>query len=151
MKNDEKIKTQKKLLYKRYKVAVLLILLFIFCILSYEFCIHDEFEIDVDSDYAIRVQVAKQLNKNVNDLTAKDFKNITKLSLTDINEEGYYLSGLELTNIKLLRKFKNLRELDLSNISVIQGKLPKWKKILIELCIIKLPEVPLLDIHPLRR
>ena len=151
MKNDIEIQKQsRKPLHRLYKVAILLIFLSFLCFLSYTFYLPDT-DKTIDSDNIIRTEAAKQLNKNVDEVTDKDLQSITKFVLFDRTRERYYLLGRKLSDIKLLRKFKNLRELDLSYIQPVRGDIPKWKKVFVELGIIKIPETPLLDLKPLRK
>ena len=79
------------------------------------------------SESVIRETAAAQLHKNPNELTDEDFKAITRLSL----------SGKRLYDIKLLRKFTNLKELDLERIDVPEIDMPKWIALLVKAGIIK--------------
>ena len=131
-----------------YKIAALLIFLFIIWILSYDFFQPDR--VKISSYYIIRAEAARHLNKNVDDLTDKDLQRITKFTLVDRTQKGYYIYGLKLSDIKLLRKFRNLRELDLSYVRPVQGDVPVRKKFLAKLHVVTIPKIPLLDLKPLR-
>ena len=86
----------------------------------------------------------------MDDLTDKDLQSITKFTLVDRTQKGYYIYGLRLSDIKLLKKFSNLRELDLSYVRPVQGNIPVWKKFAAKLHVMTIPKTPLLDLTPLR-
>ncbi len=91
------------------------------------------------SEKIIREAVALQLSKDPNKLSDEDFKEIIELSLY----------RKELYDIKFLRKFTNLRRLDLVSIKSPDTHIPILKKILIKIGIIKLPRVHYLDLKPI--
>ncbi len=87
----------------------------------------------------IRQEVAKILNKDPNDLTNKDFAQITKLTLKGITRD-----------IKLLKKFKNLQELSL-HVEIRKNKIPKWLISFTRRCRINLREIKYIDLIPLEK
>ncbi len=122
MKNDTDIRQDKKPSHRKYKVAAVLIFLYILCIVSYDFFIPKRAK--VDSDTIIRAVAARQLNKDVDKVTDKDLKSITKFVLVDRTMEKYYITGLQIIDINLLRKFSNLRELDTQLRPTCSGSYP---------------------------
>ena len=79
------------------------------------------------SDIVIRRTAAKMLNKEPDELTNADFKQIIRLDF----------SGKKLSNIRLLRKFKNLQELNLSDLPDTAKPKPIWRAFLEKLHILK--------------
>jgi Leucine-rich repeat (LRR) protein len=79
------------------------------------------------SDIDIRRTAAKMLNKTPDELTNADFKQIIRLDL----------SGKKLTDIRLIRKFKNLQELNLSDLPDTAKPKPIWRAFLEKLHILK--------------
>ena len=75
------------------------------------------------NEKVIREAVAAQLNKDPNELTDEDFELIKKLNLAQRN----------VYDIRLLGKFKNIEELNLSFIPLPQPDIPKWMIILAKL------------------
>lgn len=98
-------------------------------------------ESDTKSEKIIRQAAASQLNKEPNDLTAKDFAEITRLSLE--NKWIY--------DIKLLKKFTNLRELRLFYLHVPSSEEPKWKIFLRKLSLNLSRKTSTIDISPLQK
>ena len=82
------------------------------------------------SEDIIRQAVAEQLNKNPNKVNKKDFAAITKL---DLSEKEVY-------NLRLLTKFKNLEELNISNIPLPEPEVPKWMVFMDKLHVIDIYE-----------
>ena len=92
------------------------------------------------SDIVIMQAAAKQLNKDPNELTDYDFTQITQLNL----------SLKELSDIKLLEKFTNLQELSISGLRFPESALPKWKKILVKLHLIKKSSKKVIELKPIK-
>ena len=92
---------------------------------------------DPASNAVILKAAAKQLNKDPNELTKKDFARITELCIAEktgqgigLNTEGYNIA--ELSDIAILKKFVNLEELDISYLKFPKKtkSKPKWKSYL---------------------
>lgn len=95
---------------------------------------------DPESERIIREVAARQLNKDPNELSDEDFTRITME--IDLSEQ-------ELSDIKLLEKFTNIKELRLEHIIFPDKRIPKWMKLLAKLGIINLNEKFSLDLKPL--
>ena len=93
------------------------------------------------SDIVIRIAAAGILNKEPNDLTDEDFRKITELTL----------DGKELSDIKLLGKFTNLKELYLANIHPPKTRMPRWMSLLAKLRILDPSKKKLIDLSPLEK
>ncbi len=93
------------------------------------------------SEKIIREAIAKMLNKDPNKLANSDLKKITKLSL----------QGEKIKDIKFLRKFINLKELNLIDIRVPETKVTKWKIFLRELNLDFSDRTSSIDISPLEK
>lgn len=110
---------------------------------------------DTASDAVIRQQVAFQLDKAPNELTTEDFAKITKLDFL-VRPDNSVLGSLrayrisDLSDIRLLKKFTNLQELDLSFIKYPQKNIPKWAKVLAKTGIIDLDERFAIDLSPIK-
>lgn len=155
MQNDSVTQEQKdikkKHLSRKSKLFIVLAIFFLINLIIYKPFIPSPAQkrYQKASKEIILKAIAAQLNKKPENMTCEDFESITKLSIVDKTKRGY-MSGVGLSDIKLLKKFKNLRELDLSYIRPIQSEIPKWKKLLVKLHIIKISKTPLLDLKPLR-
>ena len=102
---------------KKYIVAAVSILLLIAAALVFIYFTQEQ-KSDPASEKIIREAAAKQLNKDPNELTDKDFANITKFAIRT----------QELDDIKLLEKFTNLQNLTLTNIKFPARQIPTWMK-----------------------
>src|SRR4030042_445946 len=71
----------------------------------------------------IRKAIAKQLNKQPEDLTADDFTGLKELGL----------SGLRVTDITLLSKLRNLEKLKIWYVGIEEIKPTRWENLLITL------------------
>ena len=96
---------------QKYKFAIVALLLLAFFALFFILA-NQEQKPDPASEKEIRAIAAKQLKKDPNELTYEDFVKITELSIAKIREDsGFALYSYEITelsDIKLLSKFKNL-------------------------------------------
>ena len=135
---------------------------------------------DPESERIIREAVAKQLNKDPNDLTEEDFAKITALRTIaldilslkkdkHIQSQGIaesagntssFLQGnklilaspeksIALSDIKILKKFMNLQELEFEFISFPEKNIPRWMKLLANYGVINLEERFSIDLRPL--
>ncbi len=141
----------KKLLNKlsenKYTFVIIILLLFIFA--GYIYAVLTwESKSDPASERVIREVVAKTLNKDPNKLSSHDFSKITTFGLSE----------KKLSDIELIKKFTNLEKFSLSAISIPQSmnslrikNIPKWKKFLVKMGIIKAPEKKYLDLSPLEK
>lgn len=96
---------------------------------------------DQESEKIIRQIVAEQLNKDSNELTEKDFAKITFLTLRE----------QELSDIKVLKKFTNLKQLYLLNIKYPANNIPKWMSYLGKIGIINLSKRFSINLGPLKK
>lgn len=111
---------------------------------------------DPASEKIIRQIAAKQLYKEPNELSDEDFAKITILkteSKGSVKFEGEYKDFIDntwgnLSEIKLLEKFTNLRELELIMIHRSNENIPKWKKILERIGIINMKDKLFFDLKP---
>ena len=94
-----------------------------------------------ESEKIIRQIVAEALNKDPNELTDEDFAKITFLTLRE----------QELSDIKLLKKFINVKQLYLMNIKYPANNIPKWMSYLGKIGIINLSKRFSIDLGPLKK
>ena len=138
---------EKNSFHMKYILSIALPLFFVAIFIFIVYTMNQSYS--TSGDAVIRKIAGQILNKDPNSLGTKDFLEITELNL----------SGQTLEDIRLLKKFKNLRELDISRLEVSVAKIPVWKTILIKIHIIEKP-VPgrggineknnLLNLQPLR-
>jgi Leucine-rich repeat (LRR) protein len=136
-KNTHKQKNAQHL-YWKYMFAVIVLLLLltfvsIFMLFSYKPAP------DKASEEIIRQVAAGIIGKDPNDLTNDYFATISFI----------YIQGKELCDIKLLEKFTNLQELDISDVHYPSNKIPKWMKILARLGIVDLSKRNTIDLSPI--
>ena len=138
----------------RYIIASGFLVLLISTALVFIYFTQEELP-DSDSERIIREVVAKQLRKerknptDPNKLTDEDFKKIEKFLL--LNDLGMLTIGsLELTDIKILEKFTNLRELLAFDVKFPESSIPKWMKYLAKLGVINLDSRFSIDLSPLK-
>ena len=97
---------------------------------------------------------AKLLNKEPNDLTKEDtFKILTyTVEHMDSNNISAVMSPiyLELSDIKLLKKLKNLQTLTIGAVRLPEKNIPTWMKILAKYGIYDLSERYNIDLSPLK-
>ena len=140
---------QKKPFYRRYIIAVSVILFLISAILFYTLMTPTQ-KPDPISEAVIREIVAMQLNKDPNDLGDEDFAKITELPLNN----RYINSNKRLKilyDLESLKKFTNLQVLQLVNIKYPESKIPKWMRMLEKFGIINTKERFVIDLTPLEK
>lgn len=96
---------------------------------------------DPASEKIILEAAAKQLNKNLNDLTDEDFLKIKVFEIRDA----------KLSDIKAIEKFTNLQELRLYNIYSPENEIPKWAMILAKYGFYNIEKRKLIDLMPLKK
>ena len=119
--------SKNKPFWRKYIIATGFVLLLIFAALVFRFFTQKS-NYGLNSKEIICEAVAKQLNKDSNKITDEDFAAVERL---DLSRKGVY-------DIKLLRKFKNLEELNLSYIPLHSPDIPKWMAVMGRLHIIGL-------------
>jgi len=132
--------TEKKMSRWKYKLAAILILIFIMSALFLSW-FYQESRPDPASAKIIREVAAKQLAKDPNDLTDDDFAKITEI----------HFQQLQLSDIKLLKKFTNIRGLYMGSITCPSKSIPKWISIMAKVGIIKPNKRIALNISPLKK
>ena len=103
---------------------------------------------------SIRAYIAaKQLHKKPSDLTSEDTYQILdyitknmKLNYSAVMSVIY----LELSDFRLLNKFRNLQSLTISSVRLPEKNIPRWMKILEKLGIYNLSERFYIDLSPLK-
>jgi Leucine-rich repeat (LRR) protein len=138
MKMNEALKNKSS--NKKYTLAAFII----FCILAgYIYMTVTWTPVDSksqkESETIIRQAVAERLKKDPNNLTDNDFLQVRYFSI----------ENKTLSDLRLFKKFTNMRRLDLVSIRCRKAAISKWKQILEKLGIINLSERRFLDISPL--
>ncbi len=120
MKNEiEQNIINKKLSKRKYILAAVFLTLLITPALIF-IMLSQKQKPDPESEKIIRDIVAKQIEKELNELNDKDFASVRRLDL----------SGKNVYDISLLEKFINLEELNLGSIPLPEPDIPKWMVIL---------------------
>ena len=124
-----------------YKPAAVIVLMCVLAGFIY-FTLSWKSETQKAGETVIRQAAAQMLNKNPEDLASTDFNMITQLFLKDE----------KLSDIRLLKKFTNLKNLQI--VSVYTGQpasLPKWLLVLEKLHLYKKPEKAYADVSILKK
>ncbi|MBN1974387.1 MAG: hypothetical protein JW787_12160 [Sedimentisphaerales bacterium] len=139
---------KKKHSYRSYTLAASFFLLIIAALVFIYFT--QEPQPDPTSEKIIRQAVARQLNKDSNDLTDEDFARISevRLGLSQVSS-SLTSPSQELADLYILEKFSNLKTLRLENINYPTNAIPKWMKILSKLGIYDLKKRFAIDLKPL--
>ena len=148
MKNDEKIKTQKKPSRRKYVIAVCIIVLLIIAGLVFSLLQEPKLEPDPASEVLIRQVASKMLHKDTNDMTDEDFAQIKSFTLGE-HMYASVANPIELCDIKLLEKFTGMEWLYLGRISYPRDKISKCMIVLAKFGVIDLKEKFVLDLRPL--
>jgi internalin A len=129
--------------HKRISIIISLFVIAVSIAITYKH-LSNESKRQKFSNY-IYPQIAKELKKNINELTNKDLKKVKKLTL----------DKMETGDMHLLAELTNLEELDITVIRVTKISIPKWKEILAKLGIYKLQKANLTvnraDLTPLAK
>jgi Leucine-rich repeat (LRR) protein len=136
---------EKKHSIRKYILPAGIILLLVISALVF-ICFTQEPKPDPESEKIILEAVAKQLNKDPNELTDEDFRSIKELSLPIIKNS----SPLELSDIKIIEKCTNLQELDMSAIRYPDKNIPKWMKLLAKVGVFNLYKRFAIDLSPMK-
>jgi len=142
---EKQVVRKNKALFRRYKISTVVILLLISVALLFA-ARTQKSKPDPTSENFIRGRAKDWLNnktllnKEPNDLNEEDFAKITNISI-----------GAYTWDIRLLEKFKNLRELRLNNIRYPDEAIPKWQKFLSKYSIYNFEERFELDLTPIQR
>jgi Leucine-rich repeat (LRR) protein len=107
--------------YKLLTITGVLLFLAIFLFIS-------KADFQTKSDKVIRTAAAHSLKKDPNDFGRNDYAKVTSLDL----------SGKEVSDIRYIGKFKNLKSLRIGDLIIPELETPKWKTALQRLHIIKL-------------
>ena len=132
--------------WRKYTLAAVILLLLTIAALAFIYFTQGQ-EPDPVSEKIIHEIAAEQLkfqehlDTKPNKLTDEDFAKIIELHLLNI----------ELTDLKLLEKFTNLKQLYLNNLRYPKNTIPKWMKILAKFGFIDLNERFALDLSPLEK
>ncbi len=152
-------KNQKKSSQCRYKLGAVFITLSIIAALIFVYFTQDQ-NSDPASEKFIREAAATRLGKYQNELYNGDFEKITELTIDkktpilNLTFDGTILSQEpydELSDIILLKKFTNLKTLNMGSIDVPKSKIPKWMSLLVKLGIYHVDEKFSLDLRPLEK
>ena len=120
--------SKKKQSFNKYILAVVILLLLITTLGLALGWFNKEQKPDPASEKIILEAATEQLNKDLNDLTDENFAQITEL----------HIKQKELRDIKLLKKFTNLKVLSLNYIPLPSPVIPKWMIVIAKLKIINL-------------
>ena len=116
--DDKKKPLQRK--YKHLKIVIILILLVSFVLYLPTYSL-------TDTEKVIRNAAAESINMDPNEFSWRDYSKVTKLNL----------SGKEISDVRFIRKFKNLKILNLRDLIIPDKEIPKWRIILQKYHIIK--------------
>jgi hypothetical protein len=153
---------QKKPCRLKYLIpAVILLILLIFIAALFSSFLKWEQKPDPASEAIIREEAAYWLWKDPNEVTDEDFAKLTEFSF-NLSRPGRFHkmvgSGkdaraviIELSDITLLKKFTNLKKLQLNNVGYLEKNIPKWMKIMAKFGFIDLEDRFLIDLRPIEK
>ena len=153
------LKIEKKQSHRKYIITAVIVLFLIMSALVL-IVYTDSQKPDPASEAIIRKAAATQLGKDPNSITDEDFEKITELSIGEKTETifGIYDDGStstyainQLSDIKLLRKFTNLKILYLGSINVPEHEIPYWMVLLEKIGIYDVEARFALDLKPLEK
>jgi len=124
----------------RYFIASAIIPLLITAALLFIYFTQEQ-KADPTSARIIREVVAQRLHTNPNELTNEDFASITT----------FRLKNIKLCDVKLLEKFTNLQELEMSSLRYPESAIPKWMILLSKLGIYDFSKRFVIDLSPLEK
>ena len=151
---------KKKLSRLRYIIASAIFVLLIFASLVFILFTQQQ-KPDPASEQVLRQAAASQLKdqtnieKDPNELTDEDFSLITRFSFVEIeynhSRRIVLKTSKEISDIKLLNKFTNLKSLSFQYVSYPEDKIPKWMKFLARIGIIDLNKRCTIDLSPIKK
>jgi hypothetical protein len=116
---------------------------------------------DPASEKIIRKVVTTMIPKEPNELTDDDFAQIKQFAIDSSREIAirYFEIGMtpghdnyyDLSDIRLLEKFKNLEKLNLKMITFPKSKIPAWMRILSKIGIYDIEKKCTIDLSPLSK
>jgi len=139
-KTIEQKNENKKPSRRKYIIAVGIILLLIMPVLIF-ILLSQNPKLDPASEQIIREIAAAQLNKDPKELTDADFATILELRIVNV----------ELSDIRILKKFINLQKLYLISIRFPEDKIPLWMNLLGKIGLISKMKVELLNFEILEK
>ncbi len=149
MKNEaEQNVNYKKSLRRKYIITAGIFLLFITPVFIF-ILLSQNPKPDPASERIIRESIAKQLNKDPNELTNEDFAKLSTLLLFPMNWPQNNSEHIYLSDIIIIEKCINLSELDLVSVTYPKEKIPEWMKILDRIGVINLKDKIFIDLTPL--
>ena len=131
------------------KLALMAVLLLLLAALVFVYFAQEQ-KSDPASEKIIREAVAKQLDKDPNELSDEDFAGIEEFGIYPKIIEGPGRRPVELSDISLLEKFANLKILSLNYIRYPESAIPKWMKLLTKAGFIDLNKRYALNLSPLK-
>ncbi len=158
MENSEQLNNDKRNKSIKLKLLIFVIFLLLITITAFVVIFLEQNKPDPFSVEVIHKAVARQLNKNADEITDADYAEISELCIAqktmqqEIAGHGpteIYTQG-ELADLKLFKKFVNLEYLDISYLSYPQKKLPKWLSFLAKLGIYNVSNKTSIDLEPLK-
>lgn len=143
----------KKLLRRKYLLTVYLIPLFIIGAFVFIFFTQENTYDPINEEiirkcavwslWSLSVKTMTHSEQDPNKLTDEDFAKITDLDL-------HWEPQKHLSDIRMLKKFTNLKSLSLSGATYPETNIPQWKKFLVKLGVYDLNEDIALDLKPLK-
>lgn len=153
-KDTEKLNdSQTKPSWRKHTLAAVIFLLLITAALVFIY-FRQEQKPDPASEKIIREATAKIMYKDPNELTDEDFTKIESFSLGldwFFKDHKWFSSTAGLSDIKLLEKFTNLRELTLACMDCPLDAVPEWIKLMTKYGIINSNRKYLIDLSPLAK
>ena len=137
---DSQIQMDKKSYRRKYMLAAVFALLLIISAQVFIF-LTQENKSDLASEKIIREVAARYLQIDANELTDEEFARIKTFSLKNI----------KICDIKLLEKFTNLQELEMTSLRYPESAIPKWKMMLSKLGIYNINKRFVIDLSPLEK
>ena len=144
---------------QRFLISAILILLMMVVVFAYLF-LNWEPNPDLTNELYIRAVAVKQLyletrvRKEPNELTDDDFAKIQGMFITAYGVEtkggvARKIHNIDLSDIKVLEKFTNLRYFTLEGVTYPKVQIPQWMKFLSRFGIIDLNDRFSIDLKPL--
>ena len=151
---------QKKPSHWKYIIAIIAILFLVSSALL-SLSLNQEPKPDPASEKIIRKVVTTMIPKEPNELTDNDYAQIKQFDIDSSREITIRYFGIgmtpghdnyyELSDIRLLARFKNLEKLNLKMINFPKSKIPAWMKFLSKIGIYDIEKKCTIDLSPLSR